>query len=287
MEFSPAKRTVSAARSGARIELGEQDWDLGYLWPLWLWVDIFKDIFYRNEILRHVHLFLWQIHIHKLSGWLLVGWLSQFRSFLVRKLKWHLRCVRVHNKMKKILRLQKMCHFLKPKNKNVTKYQDGWSLGSLVPFRSFWAQKLKYGLRKNKKCHKVSFRSDFIQICAMSSWEKLLRANAGSVAEDDVACCLALLVLGLKPNCISEGDYYLLVGTNARASHGCRAPTSFKYRLSKQVWVIFREFMQSWKSPDSIWPIFCETCSQYNNSELAWPSAAQRCQRVKYQNSEN
>lgn len=86
----------------------------------------------------------------------------------------------------------------------------------------------------------MSFRSDFIQICAMSSWEKLPRANAGSVAEDDVACCLALLVLW-KPNCISEGDYYLLVGTNARASHGCRAPTSFKYRLSKQVWVIFSD----------------------------------------------
>ena len=105
--------------------------------------------------------------------------------------------------------------------------------------------KIKIRTKKEKKCHKVSFRSDVIQICAMSSWEKLPRANAGSVAEDDVACCLALLVLGLKPNCISEGDYYLLVGTNARASHGCRAPTSFKYRLSKQVWVIFREFMQS------------------------------------------
>ena len=105
--------------------------------------------------------------------------------------------------------------------------------------------KIKIRTEKEQECHKVSFRSDFIQICAMSSWEKLPRANAGSVAEDDVACCLALLVLGLKPNCISEGDYYLLVGTNARASHGCRAPTSFKYRLSKQVWVIFSEFMQS------------------------------------------
>ena len=146
--------------------------------------------------------------------------------------------------------------------------------------------KIKIRTKKEEKCHKVSFGSDFIQICAMSSWEKLPRANAGSVAEDDVACCLALLVLW-KPNCISEGDYYLLVGTNARASHGCRAPTSFKYRLSKQVWVIFREFMQSWKSPDSTSPNFCEKCFQYNNSELAWPSAAQRCQRVKYQNSEN
>ena len=78
----------------------------------------------------------------------------------------------------------------------------------------------------------MSFRSGVI--CAMSSWEKLPRASNGSVAEDDVACCLALLVLW-KPNCTSDGYYLLVVGTNARASHGSRAPTSFSCRMSKQV----------------------------------------------------